>query len=118
MTDLSEKLNYGENPHQQAFLERDGSGKGIANARQIHGRTMSYNNYLDADAALQSVMEFGIEPPGVSIIKHTNPCGYATGLTAREGKVCSPMNDMSALAQTGLNTLLFIRKINRLRYPL
>jgi phosphoribosylaminoimidazolecarboxamide formyltransferase/IMP cyclohydrolase len=67
-------LRYGENPHQQAALY-GGAGQGIAGARQLHGKELSYNNLVDLDAAWQLVEEF--DRPAAAIIKHTNPCGTA-----------------------------------------
>ncbi len=73
-------LRYGENPHQQAALYVEASGvKGIAGADQIHGKEMSYNNYVDADAARRAAYDF--TEPAVAIIKHANPCGLAVGAT-------------------------------------
>ncbi|HEX6935095.1 MAG TPA: bifunctional phosphoribosylaminoimidazolecarboxamide formyltransferase/IMP cyclohydrolase, partial [Actinomycetes bacterium] len=69
-------LRYGENPHQRAALYRDPSGtRGLAGAEQLHGKEMSYNNYVDTDAALRAAHDFA--EPCVAIIKHTNPCGIA-----------------------------------------
>jgi phosphoribosylaminoimidazolecarboxamide formyltransferase/IMP cyclohydrolase len=69
-------LRYGENPHQRAALYRDPSApSGLAGARQLHGKEMSYNNYVDTDAALRAAHDH--EAPCVAIIKHTNPCGIA-----------------------------------------
>lgn len=68
-------LRYGENPHQHAALYVDPLGEGIAQATQLHGKEMSYNNYVDADAALRAAFDF--ELPAVAIIKHANPCGIA-----------------------------------------
>lgn len=79
--ELAQPLRYGENPHQRAAFYRDrsllehGLG-GIATAIQHHGKEMSYNNYLDADAAWNCVNEF--PDPTCVIVKHTNPCGVAT----------------------------------------
>ena len=75
-------LRYGENPHQSAALYTDNSGKGIANARQLQGKELSYNNLVDLDACWELVSEFPVTPETpatVVIIKHTNPCGAATG---------------------------------------
>ncbi|MEO6606627.1 MAG: bifunctional phosphoribosylaminoimidazolecarboxamide formyltransferase/IMP cyclohydrolase [Aeromicrobium sp.] len=69
-------LRYGENPHQPAALYTSGRG-GLANAVQLHGKEMSYNNYLDTDAARRAVGDF--LAPAVAIIKHANPCGIAVG---------------------------------------
>jgi len=71
-------LRYGENPHQQAALYRTGEPRpGIAGARQLQGKELSYNNIADADAALELVCEF--DDPAVVIVKHANPCGVALG---------------------------------------
>ena len=75
-------LRYGENPHQRAALYVDGSGRGVANARVLQGKELSYNNLVDLDACWELVSEFG--EPAVAIIKHTNPCGAATGGTVLE----------------------------------
>ena len=68
-------LRYGENSHQRAALFTENEGAGIAQASQLHGKEMSYNNYVDADAALRAA--FDHERPAVAIIKHANPCGVA-----------------------------------------
>ncbi|MGJ0202934.1 bifunctional phosphoribosylaminoimidazolecarboxamide formyltransferase/IMP cyclohydrolase [Leucobacter sp. gxy201] len=68
-------LRYGENSHQRAALFTENEGSGIAQATQLHGKEMSYNNYVDADAALRAA--FDHERPAVAIIKHANPCGIA-----------------------------------------
>ncbi|MGV2953391.1 bifunctional phosphoribosylaminoimidazolecarboxamide formyltransferase/IMP cyclohydrolase [Glutamicibacter sp. AGC46] len=69
-------LRYGENPHQQAALYVDEAAPaGIAQADQLHGKPMSYNNYVDADAALRAAYDF--EKPAVAVVKHANPCGVA-----------------------------------------
>ncbi len=83
----SQALRYGENPHQRAafYLDRslaDHGRGGIATAIQHHGKEMSYNNYLDADAAWNCVNEF--PTPTCVIVKHTNPCGVATREDLRE----------------------------------
>ncbi|MEI8083839.1 MAG: bifunctional phosphoribosylaminoimidazolecarboxamide formyltransferase/IMP cyclohydrolase, partial [Actinomycetes bacterium] len=71
-------LRYGENPHQGAALYVAAHGvPGIAQAEQLHGKPMSYNNYVDADAARRSAYDFS--EPAVAIIKHANPCGVAVG---------------------------------------
>ena len=70
-------LRYGENPHQRAAVYSDGSGVGIANARQLQGKELSFNNLVDLDAAWELCREF--DEPMCAIIKHTNPCGAATG---------------------------------------
>ncbi len=75
-------LRYGENPHQKAAMYSDGSGAGIANGRQLQGKELSYNNIVDLQAAWDLAQEF--EEPVVAIIKHTNPCGTATGKNLAE----------------------------------
>ena len=80
---VAKELRYGENPHQRAalYLPIGPHGLGIAQAEQIQGKELSYNNYNDADAALELVSEFRDGPPTVVIVKHANPCGVATGET-------------------------------------
>ncbi|MES2269677.1 MAG: bifunctional phosphoribosylaminoimidazolecarboxamide formyltransferase/IMP cyclohydrolase [Pseudomonadota bacterium] len=83
---LSTTLRYGENPHQSAalYLPVGPGAKGIAQAVQVQGKELSYNNYNDADAALELVSEFRDGPPTVVIVKHANPCGVASGETLIE----------------------------------
>lgn len=78
-----ETLRYGENPHQSAalYLPAGPATPGIAQAEQLQGKELSYNNYNDADAALELVSEFRDGPPTVVIVKHANPCGVATADT-------------------------------------
>ncbi|MDF2578602.1 MULTISPECIES: bifunctional phosphoribosylaminoimidazolecarboxamide formyltransferase/IMP cyclohydrolase [Microbacterium] len=68
-------LRYGENSHQRAAIYTRAGGHGIAQAEQLQGKEMSYNNYVDADAALRAA--FDMVKPAVAIIKHANPCGIA-----------------------------------------
>lgn len=75
-------LRYGENPHQKAALYRSGEEGGIANSVQLHGKEMSYNNYVDAEAAWNLVQDF--EQLAVAIIKHTNPSGVGIGASNEE----------------------------------
>jgi phosphoribosylaminoimidazolecarboxamide formyltransferase / IMP cyclohydrolase len=75
-------LRYGENPHQKAAMYTDGSGVGVANARQLQGKELSFNNIVDLQAAWDLAQEF--DEPVCAIIKHTNPCGTATGRTLAE----------------------------------
>ena len=79
---LSQPLRYGENPHQRAALYADGSGLGIAGATQLQGKELSFNNLVDLDACWELAQEF--DEPAVIIVKHTNPCGAATGSTILE----------------------------------
>ncbi|HEX7717446.1 MAG TPA: bifunctional phosphoribosylaminoimidazolecarboxamide formyltransferase/IMP cyclohydrolase, partial [Marmoricola sp.] len=84
-------LRYGENPHQPAALYRHWRG-GLAAAEQLHGKEMSYNNYVDTDAARKAANDFA--EPAVAIIKHANPCGIAVGADVAEAYVkanaCDP----------------------------
>jgi len=75
-------LRYGENPHQKAAMYTDGSGVGVANGHQLQGKELSYNNIVDLQAAWDLAQEF--DEPVCAIIKHTNPCGTATGKTLLE----------------------------------
>ncbi|RKR75448.1 bifunctional phosphoribosylaminoimidazolecarboxamide formyltransferase/IMP cyclohydrolase [Frondihabitans australicus] len=72
---LESTLRYGENSHQRAAIYTTDGGTGIAQATQLHGKEMSYNNYVDADAAVRAAYDFA--EPAVAIIKHANPCGIA-----------------------------------------
>jgi len=87
-------LRYGENPHQKAAMYSDGSGVGVANARQLQGKELSYNNIVDLQAAWDLAQEF--EEPMCAIIKHTNPAGAATGQTLAEAYqralACDPVS--------------------------
>lgn len=75
--ELSHELRYGENPHQAAalYVGQSAAGAGLAQATQLHGKEMSYNNYTDADAAWRAAWDH--DRPCVAIIKHANPCGIA-----------------------------------------
>ena len=79
---LAQSLRYGENPHQHAALYADGSGLGVAGATQLQGKELSFNNLVDLDACWELAQEF--DEPAVIIVKHTNPCGAATGATVLE----------------------------------
>jgi phosphoribosylaminoimidazolecarboxamide formyltransferase/IMP cyclohydrolase len=87
-------LRYGENPHQKAAMYADGSGAGVANARRVQGKELSYNNMVDLQGAWDLAREF--EEPMCAIIKHTNPCGAATGKTLAEAYLraleCDPVS--------------------------
>ncbi|OBF96412.1 bifunctional phosphoribosylaminoimidazolecarboxamide formyltransferase/IMP cyclohydrolase [Mycobacterium sp. 852002-51152_SCH6134967] len=89
-------LRYGENPHQQAALYRDEAGwPGLAQAEQLHGKEMSYNNYTDADAAWRAA--FDHPEICVAIIKHANPCGIAISSQSvadahRKAHECDPLS--------------------------
>jgi phosphoribosylaminoimidazolecarboxamide formyltransferase/IMP cyclohydrolase len=88
-------LRYGENPHQMAaFYVTGGQRPGVANARQLQGKELSYNNLNDTDAAFELVAEF--EEPAIAIIKHANPCGVALAKTPaqayRNALACDPVS--------------------------
>ncbi len=88
-------LRYGENPHQRgALYVQTGASRGIASAEQLHGKDMSYNNYVDADAARRAA--FAYTEPCVAIMKHANPCGIATGADLadahRKAHACDPVS--------------------------
>ncbi len=92
---LAGRLRYGENPHQSAAFYRIGESRpGVATARQLQGKELSYNNYGDADAAFELVAEFA--SPAVAIVKHANPCGAAIGASPREAwdkaLACDPVS--------------------------
>ncbi|MFG3260900.1 bifunctional phosphoribosylaminoimidazolecarboxamide formyltransferase/IMP cyclohydrolase [Streptomyces bobili] len=86
-------LRYGENPHQPAALYTAGTG-GLAEAEQLHGKEMSYNNYADTDAARRAAYDHA--EPAVAIIKHANPCGIAVGADVaeahRKAHACDPLS--------------------------
>ncbi|MCP9944888.1 bifunctional phosphoribosylaminoimidazolecarboxamide formyltransferase/IMP cyclohydrolase [Streptomyces somaliensis] len=86
-------LRYGENPHQAAALYVDGGG-GLAEAEQLHGKEMSFNNYTDTDAARRAAYDHA--DPCVAIIKHANPCGIAVGADVaeahRKAHACDPLS--------------------------
>jgi phosphoribosylaminoimidazolecarboxamide formyltransferase / IMP cyclohydrolase len=99
-------LRYGENPHQKAVLYSDGSGKGVANGKQLQGKELSYNNIVDLQAAWDLAQEF--EAPVVAIIKHTNPCGTAVAPTLSEAYKraleCDPVSAFGGVI--GVNRLI------------
>ncbi|HEY4568490.1 MAG TPA: bifunctional phosphoribosylaminoimidazolecarboxamide formyltransferase/IMP cyclohydrolase [Kribbella sp.] len=94
-------LRYGENPHQPAALYVNGQG-GLAAAEQLHGKEMSYNNYVDADAARRTAYDFS--EPAVAIIKHANPCGIAVGKDIaeahRRAHECDPVSAYGGVIAT------------------
>ncbi len=90
----SNTLRYGENPHQRAALYRSPGETGLADAEQLYGKEMSYNNYVDTDAARRAAYDF--TEPCVAIIKHANPCGIAVGADIaeahRKAHACDPVS--------------------------
>jgi phosphoribosylaminoimidazolecarboxamide formyltransferase/IMP cyclohydrolase len=115
MTELSDRgflvlqkksdLRYGENPHQKAALYEAGSTLGIANAEVLSGKEMSFNNYVDADAAWQLVCDF--DDPACAIIKHTNPAGAALGASNeeayRKALACDPVSAFGGIVAFNRN---------------
>ncbi|NPD05413.1 bifunctional phosphoribosylaminoimidazolecarboxamide formyltransferase/IMP cyclohydrolase [Nocardioides sp. zg-1308] len=100
-------LRYGENPHQRAALYSNGflpEGPGLAQATQHHGKEMSYNNYVDADAARRAAYDF--DEPAVAIIKHANPCGIAVGedvaAAHRKAHECDPVSAFGGVIATNV----------------
>ncbi len=101
-------LRYGENPHQRAALYLPSAGgltgaeTGIADAEVLHGKAMSYNNYVDADAARRAA--FGFTQPCVAIMKHANPCGIALGADIaaahRKAHACDPVSAFGGVIAT------------------
>lgn len=98
-------LRYGENPHQAAALYANGFAPqpGLAQAKQLHGKEMSYNNYVDADAAVRAAHDHG-DQPTVAIIKHANPCGIAVGSDVadahRRAHACDPVSAFGGIIAT------------------
>jgi phosphoribosylaminoimidazolecarboxamide formyltransferase/IMP cyclohydrolase len=95
-------LRYGENPHQRAALYVSPGAGGIAHAEQLHGKEMSYNNYVDADAAWRAA--YDLTEPCVAIIKHANPCGIAIGADVaeahRKAHACDPASAFGGVVAT------------------
>ena len=102
--DRAAVLRYGENPHQPAALYTNGFAPtpGLAQAEQLHGKEMSYNNYVDADAARRAAYDF--DEPAVAIIKHANPCGIAVGADVaeahRKAHECDPVSAFGGVIAT------------------
>ena len=102
--DRAAVLRYGENPHQRAALYTRGDGvTGLAQARQLHGKAMSYNNYVDADDAWRAAHDQG-DVPTVAIIKHANPCGIAVGADVADAHArahaCDPVSAYGGVIAT------------------
>jgi phosphoribosylaminoimidazolecarboxamide formyltransferase/IMP cyclohydrolase len=102
-----EVLRYGENPHQSAAFYAGGAARpGVATARQLQGKELSYNNYNDTDAAFEAVAEFA--EPACVVVKHANPCGVARGATPLEAYLkalaCDPVSAFGGIV--ALNRLL------------
>ncbi|WP_241251788.1 bifunctional phosphoribosylaminoimidazolecarboxamide formyltransferase/IMP cyclohydrolase [Candidatus Protofrankia californiensis] len=98
-----EVLRYGENPHQRAALYvAEDDGPGLAGARQLHGKPMSFNNFTDAEAARRAVADFS--EPCVAVVKHANPCGLAIGRDIadahRKAHACDPVSAFGGVIAT------------------
>jgi phosphoribosylaminoimidazolecarboxamide formyltransferase/IMP cyclohydrolase len=94
---LAEVMRYGENPHQWAAFYTAGDKRpGVATATQLQGKSLSYNNLNDTDAAFELISEFDPKTPAVAIIKHANPCGVATGTSLQDAYLkaqrCDPVS--------------------------
>ncbi len=113
--DRASVLRYGENPHQRAALYQNRSGPGgLASAEQLHGKEMSYNNYVDTEAALRAAHDF--RTPCVAVVKHTNPCGIAVGADLadahRKAHACDPVSAFGGvIAANGTVTLAMAEQI-------
>ena len=99
-------LRYGENPHQRAAVYRTaGASGGVAGARQLHGKAMSYNNYTDTDAAVRAAYDHG-QAVTVAVVKHANPCGIAVSVTGdvaeahRKAHACDPVSAYGGVIAT------------------
>jgi phosphoribosylaminoimidazolecarboxamide formyltransferase / IMP cyclohydrolase len=101
-------LRYGENPHQRAALYANGfqPQPGLAQARVLHGKEMSYNNYVDADAAVRAAYDHG-DRPTVAVVKHANPCGIAVATedegiaeAHRKAHECDPVSAFGGIIAT------------------
>lgn len=106
----SDVLRYGENPHQRAALYTAGNGPtGLAQARQLHGKAMSYNNYVDADAAWRAAHDHGAAPT-VAVVKHANPCGIAVGDDVADAHAkahaCDPVSAFGGVIATNVPVTL------------
>ncbi len=104
----STSLRYGENPHQKAALYTEVGGRGLAQAEQLGGKEMSYNNFIDADAAWRTAHDF--DRPAVAIIKHQNPCGIAiaddVAEAHRKAHACDPVSAFGGVIAT--NTMVSV----------
>jgi phosphoribosylaminoimidazolecarboxamide formyltransferase/IMP cyclohydrolase len=113
--DRADVLRYGENPHQRAAVYTSGHGPaGLAQATQLHGKAMSYNNYVDADAAWRAAHDH--DGPAVAIIKHANPCGIAVGSDIADAHArahaCDPVSAFGGvIAANGTVTLAAAEQI-------
>ena len=112
-------LRYGENPHQRAAVYRiAGASGGVAGARQLHGKAMSYNNYTDTDAAVRAAYDHG-QAVTVAVVKHANPCGIAVSESGdvaeahRKAHACDPVSAYGGVIAT--NTLVTAEMARQIR---
>ena len=112
-------LRYGENPHQRAAVYRiAGASGGVAGARQLHGKAMSYNNYTDTDAAVRAAYDHG-QAVTVAVVKHANPCGIAVSATGdvaeahRKAHACDPVSAYGGVIAT--NTVVTAEMARQIR---
>lgn len=105
----AEDLRYGENPHQKAALYSRAGQSGVVHAKKLHGKELSFNNYLDLDAALEMAEAF--DGPACAIVKHTSPCGFALAKTAeaafKSAHRCDPLSAFGGII--GFNTVVDAR---------
>ncbi len=110
---VSDVLRYGENPHQRAALYA-GPDTGLASAEQLHGKPMSYNNFVDGDAAWRAAHDHG-DQPTVAIIKHANPCGIAVGAAVAEAHArahaCDPVSAFGGVIATNVPVSLAMAEL-------
>ena len=110
---VSSVLRYGENPHQRAALYT-GPDTGLASAEQLHGKPMSYNNFVDGDAAWRAAHDHG-DQPTVAIIKHANPCGIAVGADVAEAHArahaCDPVSAFGGVIATNVPVSLAMAEL-------
>lgn len=110
---LKQRLRYGENPHQSAAFYSYGSvPPGLASAEQVQGKELSFNNISDTDAAFELVSEFVSGVPVCAIIKHANPCGVATGVTAQDAYLrafaCDPISAFGGIVALNVTVDLHV----------
>lgn len=110
---LKQKLRYGENPHQlAAFYSYRSAAPGLASAEQVQGKELSFNNISDTDAAFELVSEFDKNVPVCAIIKHANPCGVATGVTAQDAYLrafaCDPISAFGGIVALNVTVDLHV----------
>lgn len=103
--ELAQPMRYGENPHQQAAFYREVMPVrgALTEAKQLHGKELSFNNISDANAALQTLSEFGTEEPAAVALKHANPCGVGVGKTLHEAYCNAYEGDRSSFCSVSVD---------------